>query len=138
VSSPILRRASDLLHPLLLLLALYLTVAGHDEPGGGFAGGLVAGASYALCALAHGVGEGRRRLPGSPLRLLASGLGAGVLAAAAPVAVGRPLLTALWLDVRLPAGLAVKAGTPYLFEAGVFLTVVGAVLTVVFGLMEEG
>lgn len=137
MSSPILRKASDLLHPLLLFFALYLVVAGHDEPGGGFAGGLVAGASYALCALAHGVREGRRRLPGAPLLLLGAGLGAGVLAAAAPTAVGRPVLTALWLDVRLPVGLTVEVGTPYLFEAGVFLTVSGAVLTVVFSLMEE-
>ena len=46
--------------PVLLVVSLYLLFAGHNQPGGGFAGGLVAGAAYALTLVAGGAGEVRR------------------------------------------------------------------------------
>ena len=134
--SRILRTTSEILHPVLLLFALHLVAAGHDQPGGGFAGGLVAAASYVLRSLAHGVDEGRRRLPASPRGLLGIGLGAALAAALLPLATGRPFFTALWAEIPVPWGGMLYVGTPYLFETGVLLVVSGVVLSVMYPLMR--
>ena len=55
VNSPIFRTAARLLMPLLLLFSVFLLLRGHNEPGGGFVGGLVAAAAFALYAIAFGV-----------------------------------------------------------------------------------
>jgi len=72
--SVILATAIRLLLPLMLLFSLFLLLRGHNEPGGGFVGGLVVAAAFALFTLAHGEKEGRRMLRVDPLRLVASGL----------------------------------------------------------------
>jgi multicomponent Na+:H+ antiporter subunit B len=117
--------------PLLLLFGLFLLVRGHNAPGGGFAGGLVVAAAYALHSFAFGVDAARRALLAHPSRLIATGLlfalGSGLL----PVALGKEFLTSLWLDSDL--GL----GTPLLFDLGVFLVVIGVVTTITFTLAEE-
>ena len=56
--------------PLLLLFAVFLLLRGHNEPGGGFVGGLVAAAAFALYAIAYGVERARRALLVKPLTLL--------------------------------------------------------------------
>lgn len=138
MNSRILRTASELLHPVLLLFALFLVASGHDEPGGGFSGGLVAAGGYVLYGVAHGVNAAAARLPVSPRSLVGLGVGTALAAGLLAVAAGRPFLTGLWLDAELPLGLTLKVGSPYLFEVGVLLTVTGAVLTVVYALLEEG
>jgi multicomponent Na+:H+ antiporter subunit A len=49
-TSPIFRTAARLLMPLLLLFAIFLLVRGHNQPGGGFVGGLVAAAACSVLA----------------------------------------------------------------------------------------
>ena len=62
MTSLILRTATRFLMPLLLLFALFLLFRGHNEPGGGFVGGLVVAAAFVLYAIAYGVDAGRRAL----------------------------------------------------------------------------
>jgi multisubunit Na+/H+ antiporter MnhB subunit len=132
VSSLILRTATRYLVPLLLLFAVFLLWRGHHEPGGGFVGGLVAATAFVLIALAEGPDAARDALRVRPSRLvpigLATSLGAGLLALVA----GRPFLTGLWAG---PGGVAL--GTPLLFDLGVFLTVMGVVLSILLALMED-
>ena len=73
LTSPIFRTAARLLMPLLLLFAVFLLLRGHNEPGGGFVGGLVAAAAFALYAIAYGVDRARRALLVKPLTLLGVG-----------------------------------------------------------------
>ncbi|HMN02746.1 MAG TPA: MnhB domain-containing protein, partial [Geobacter anodireducens] len=68
MQSLFLATAVRLLLPLLLLFSLFLLLRGHNEPGGGFVGGLVAAAAFALHALAHGVAAARRVLRVEPDR----------------------------------------------------------------------
>jgi multicomponent Na+:H+ antiporter subunit B len=126
--SIILRTATRFLQPLLLLFSFLLLMVGHNEPGGGFAGGLVASAAFLLHALAYGVDSARRELIVPPQVLIGLGLLVASGSAMAALAVGAPLLTGLWRG-----GL----GTPLLFDVGVYLVVVGAALMMVFALMEE-
>jgi multicomponent Na+:H+ antiporter subunit A len=131
LTSTIFRAAARLLMPLLLLFSVFLLLRGHNEPGGGFVGGLVASAAFALYAIAFGVQRARQALLVRPLTLLGTGLlialGSGVPAAFR----GRPFLTAQW--TLEPVAL----GTPILFDIGVFLVVTGVVLMMIFSLAEE-
>lgn len=135
MTSTILRTATRLLMPLLLLFAVFLLLRGHNQPGGGFVGGLVVAASFVLYSIAFGVDAGRRALLVSPATLLGAGLLVALISGLPAVIAGRPFLTALWTEVRLGPN-TVAVGTPLLFDVGVFLAVIGVVLTIVFTLAE--
>ena len=62
MTSLILRTTARYLMPLLLIFSVFLFWRGHNQPGGGFAGGLVAAASFALLSIAYGALEARRVL----------------------------------------------------------------------------
>ncbi len=134
----ILRTASVYLTPLLLLFSVFLLVRGHNEPGGGFAGGLVAAAAFVLLSISSSVPLARRTLRLDPRTLVGGGLllmlASGLVA---PLLTGQPYLSALWWQLPLPAGGTVSLGTPLLFDIGVYLAVAGTVLVIVFALEEE-
>jgi multisubunit Na+/H+ antiporter MnhB subunit len=121
--------------PLLLVFALFLLLRGHNEPGGGFVGGLVVSASFVLYAIAFSVEAGRRALLVSPRVLLGSGLLVAVMSGMPGVIAGRPFMSSVWTTVEL-GSTRVDLGTPLLFDIGVFLAVVGVVLTIVFTLID--
>ena len=133
--SLILTTATRYLLPLLLLFSFFLLLRGHNEPGGGFVGGLVAAAAFALYAIAEDVQSTRQILKVEPRVLI----GAGVLTAAAsgalPLFTGKPFLTALGFKQPLP--VLGKVGTPLLFDVGVYLLVLGVTLKIIFSLVEE-
>ena len=131
MTSQILRAAVRILMPLLLLFAIFLLARGHNEPGGGFAGGLVAAAAFALYAIAYGVDRARRALLVEPLTLLGAGLLIALASGLPAVLLGQPFLTAQ--GVLEP----VAVGTPLVFDVGVFLVVAGVVVMMVFNLAEE-
>jgi multisubunit Na+/H+ antiporter MnhB subunit len=116
-------------------LSVFLLVAGHNEPGGGFVGGLVASAAFTLHSIAFGVAAARQSLRWDPRTITGIGLCVALAAVwAGPLAGGAPL-TGLWM--RAPGQLAPTLGTPLLFDTGVYLIVTGATLSAIFGLSEE-
>jgi multicomponent Na+:H+ antiporter subunit B len=121
--------------PLLLLFALFLLLRGHNEPGGGFVGGLVVAAAFVLHVIAYGVAASRRALLVEPSTLLGAGLLVAVGSGVPAVVLGLPFMTAVWTTVGVGAA-AVDVGTPLVFDVGVFLAVIGVVLTIVFTLSE--
>jgi multicomponent Na+:H+ antiporter subunit B len=130
MSSQILRAAVRVLMPLLLLFALFLLLRGHNQPGGGFVGGLVVAAAFALHAMAFGVAAARRALLVEPSTLLGVGLLVALFSGLPAVFLGQPFLTGVWIT----AGITI--GTPLLFDIGVFLVVIGVVVTMTFTLAE--
>jgi multicomponent Na+:H+ antiporter subunit B len=133
--SLILATAVQLLLPLLLLLSLFLLFRGHNEPGGGFVGGLAAAAGFALHALASGVTAARRLIRVHPRTLITAGLLTGLGSGFAGLLAGRPFMTGLWVDLKIP--VFGKIGTPVLFDIGVYLVVVGVMTLIIFSFMEE-
>lgn len=133
--SLILSVAARYLMPLLLIFSFFLLIRGHNEIGGGFAGGLVASSALILYAIANSPAALRRLLPFSPLSLVASGLLVALIAGALALFAGRPFLTGLWL--RQPLPILGKVGTPVLFDTGVYLVVVGIVIWILLSLAEE-
>jgi len=137
MNSIILRTAIRFLMPLLILFSWFLLVRGHNQSGGGFAGGLVAAAAFALYSLSYNANEARRVLKISPAVLIASGLLVAVLSGLIGLLAGQPFLTGLWTYVTIPGFGALEVGTPVLFDIGVYLLVFGITITLVFSL-EEG
>lgn len=135
MKSLILRTATRFLMPLLLLFAVFLLLRGHNEPGGGFVGGLVVAAAFVLYAIAYGVDAGRRALLVDPSTLLSAGLLVALVSAIPGVLLGRPFLSAVWTEVGIEPTV-LDVGTPLVFDVGVFLTVIGVVLTIVFTLAD--
>jgi multisubunit Na+/H+ antiporter MnhB subunit len=135
VISSILQTATRLLMPLLLVFALFLLLRGHNAPGGGFVAGLVVAAAFVLHSMAYGVAASRRALLVPPPRLLPIGLSVALISAVPAAVLGRPFMTGVWTTLGAgPGGVAV--GTPLLFDIGVFLAVIGVVLTIVFTLVD--
>ncbi len=135
MTSLILRTATRFLMPLLLLFAAFLLLRGHNEPGGGFVGGLVVAAAFVLYAIAYGVDASRRALLVEPSALLGAGLLVALGSGIPAVLVGQPFLTAMWTRIGSDAA-AFDVGTPLIFDVGVFLAVIGVVLTIVFTLAQ--
>jgi multicomponent Na+:H+ antiporter subunit B len=121
--------------PLLFLFAIFLLLRGHNEPGGGFVGGLVAAAAFALYAMTFGV-PAARHLQGWPPRLyLATGLGLAVVAGLLGAIAGGSFLKGTWTSLSLPA--IGKLGTPLLFDVGVCLVVIGMATMIVYELADS-
>jgi multicomponent Na+:H+ antiporter subunit B len=135
MSSVILRSAARVIEPLLVFYALYLLVAGHNEPGGGFVGGLVGAAALTLHAIAFDVASARRTLRLDPRTVAGIGLLLALAAAWLGPIAGKPPMTGLW--THAPGRTVLELGTPVLFDAGILLVVVGATASAIFSLSEE-
>lgn len=129
----ILSVAARLLMPLQLLFSVFLLLRGHDEPGGGFIAGLVASGGFALYLFAYGIRATRTMLRVAPQDLIGMGLFLSVVSALPALWHGQPFLTAQWWTIPV---LGFKFSTPLLFDIGVYLIVLGSVLTTVVALME--
>ncbi len=136
MSSLILRTATRSLVALLLLFSIFLLLRGHNEPGGGFIGGLVAAAAFALYAIAYDPASARRMLQVDPHALIGAGLLLAAGSGAWPLLLGQPYLTGGWASLDLPGIGTVDLGTSILFDSGVFLVVLGMTLMVILTLAE--
>lgn len=112
------------LSPFLLMIAVFLLLRGHNEPGGGFAGGLVAACALALILLAYGKEDMRAALRFDPKSIAGVGLLLAVVSGIPALLLSKPFLKAIWLEFPTPVGTA-ALGTPLLFDIGVFLIVIG-------------
>ncbi len=136
MKSVILAALSRLIFGLLLLFSVFLLLRGHNLPGGGFVGGLVAAGAFVLQALAEGFAESRRRLRLPARVIMGIGLLVAITSGILGTFYGYPFLTGIWTTEPLP--LLGKLGTPLMFDLGVYLTVLGVTCQVVFSLSEEG
>ena len=137
MSSLILRAGTRALAPLLLLLALFLLWRGHNEPGGGFIAGLVAACAGALQGIAFGPAAARRMLIIPPVGVAGIGLAVALGSAIPSALAGLPPFAALWAKIDLGDGAYIPLGTPLMFDIGVFLVVLGAVLALIAALEHE-
>lgn len=137
MNSLILQTGSRFLYTLLLLFSIFLLLRGHDQPGGGFIGGLVAASAFALYAIAYDAESARRVLRVSPQKLIGIGLFVAMMSGLFSLLRGYPFLTGLWGDLRLSGEGFLKVGTPFLFDLGVYLVVIGFALLIILSLAEE-
>jgi multicomponent Na+:H+ antiporter subunit B len=134
--APIFELAVRGLYPVMLLASLWLLLRGHNAPGGGFVGGLVAVSASAAWAIAFGADAARRRMPLGPAHLAAAGVLLALTSGLPGVLAGQPYLTHLWWFV--PLGFAeLPLSTVIAFDLGVYACVWGAVGGYCLGLIGE-
>jgi multicomponent Na+:H+ antiporter subunit B len=133
--SIILRTVAKVMLPLLLLLSLFMLVRGHNLPGGGFIGGLLAASGIILQMVAFGPDKARTIIPISYLNLAAVGVIFAASWGLLGLLTGQPYMTAFWIKQPVP-GIG-KIGTPFLFDIGVYLTVIGVTTQLALVLAEE-
>lgn len=132
MNSLILRTATKILVSLMLLFSIFIMLRGHNEPGGGFVGGLIASTAFGLYAVAYGPQAVRSALYFDPRKIAMAGLGLGLIAGIIGIVVKGVFLTGTWTKI---GGIAI--GTPVLFDLGVYFVVVGAVMTLILAMEEE-
>ncbi len=121
----------------IIIVSLYLLFAGHNLPGGGFAGGLVAGMALVMRYVAGGRYELGAAAPTDAGRLLGAGMSIAVACAIIPLFFGAPPLTSAFFEIEVPMLGHLEFVTSTIFDVGVYLVVIGLVLDVLRSLGAE-
>jgi multicomponent Na+:H+ antiporter subunit B len=138
MKSIILRAATRYLVAVLLVFSVYMLLRGHNEPGGGFIGGLIGATGFVLYALGCGTVEARESLRLRPQTIAMAGLGVALAAGLAAALFGDALFTGQWLFLGATEDdYGIPLSTVLVFDVGVYLVVLGSVLTLVFAMEEE-
>ncbi len=132
----IFRVTAPYLTALMLLFSLFVLLRGHNEPGGGFIGGLIASSAIAVYGMACGVDAVRRALHFHPIAYAAFGLLMSIVAGLMPLFGGAQFMTGLWAFVSV-AGAELALSTTLIFDLGVFLVIVGAISAIALSLEER-
>ncbi|MES0882939.1 Na(+)/H(+) antiporter subunit B [Roseibium sp. SCP14] len=132
----IFRTIAPYLAALMVLFSIFVLLRGHNEPGGGFIGGLIAASALAIFGIACGVASVRRAIVFHPMSISGFGLFIGALAGTLSFFQNQPFMTSQWLifdlfDVEIPLS------TPLVFDIGVYLVVVGAISSIALSLEER-
>jgi multicomponent Na+:H+ antiporter subunit A len=117
-----------LIFHLVMMASVWLLFAGHNQPGGGFVGGLLAGAAITLRYIAGGMDEVRSRTRFRPWTVLGAGLLVAAVTAVSPLALGGSVLDVAYRSVDVGPFGKLGLSSALAFDAGVYLTVVGMVL----------
>jgi multicomponent Na+:H+ antiporter subunit B len=130
--SLILRTLTPVIVLVMLVFSLFVTLRGHNAPGGGFIGGLLAASAIALYALAFGVEAARRQIRLHPLAIAGLGLALSALSGLVSAPLGLPYMTGVWANLGF-----IDVATVMSFDLGVYFVVLGAFSSILLAL-EEG
>ena len=133
----ILRTVAPILTSLMVIYSIIELLSGHNHPGGGFIGGLIAASAFALYGIACGVGPVRRALYFHPISISAFGMFLAALSGVPSLVKEVPYLTGLWWFPEIAKGIELPLSTPLLFDIGVWLVVVGSLVCIALALEEK-
>lgn len=119
-----------LLYPSIIVLSLYFLFSGHNQPGGGFVGGLTAAAAISLRYVSGGVSAVRRSFRLEPWTVLGGGLAVSVGTAIFPMLLGGSILEHGTFKAHPPLLGEIKATSALPFDIGVYFIVIGLVLMI--------
>ena len=132
----IIRTVAPYLASLMILFSIFVLLRGHNEPGGGFIGGLIAASALAIYGIAFGVSPVRRAIRFHPMALSGFGLFLAAIAGILSLFSGVPFLTGLWIYPSI-FGVDLALSTPMLFDIGVYFVVFGAITSTALALEER-
>ncbi|TYC65298.1 Na(+)/H(+) antiporter subunit B [Stappia sp. BW2] len=132
----IFRTIAPYLSALMVLFSIFVLLRGHNEPGGGFIGGLIAASALAIFGIACGVASVRRAIVFHPMGVSGFGLFLSALAGLPSIFKAQAFMTSQWLEVHV-FGVEVALSTPLFFDIGVYLVVVGAIGSIALALEER-
>lgn len=127
------RTVAPLLVMIMLVFAIYICLRGHNEPGGGFVGGLIAASAIGILGMAQGPRRARRALKFDPMALAGAGVALSALSGFASAFSAAPYMTGLWSTLDL-GETEISLSTPMLFDIGVFLAVFGTISGIILAL----
>lgn len=127
----------QLVFHVVVLVSLFVLFVGHNQPGGGFVGGLLFSAAVALRYVTGGIEEVRSLFRFKPWTILGTGLLLAATVAVIPLFAGGSIVENAYRSVELPVFGKVGLGSALLFDLGVYLVVVGVVLMVLEAFGEE-
>lgn len=134
--SLILRTSATPILVMAVLYSLYILLRGHNSPGGGFIGGLIAGVGILFFAISRGRHDALRQLRVAPTTLCGTGVLLALASGVPALIMGRGYLTHQWLFIPLGDG-HLPIGTALLFDVGVYLTVLGTVCAIFLNLIRR-
>jgi len=132
----IFRTIAPYLSALMVLFSIFVLLRGHNEPGGGFIGGLIAASALAIFGIACGVASVRRAIVFHPMGIAGFGLFIGALAGILSFFKAQPFMTSQWWYVKM-FGVEIPLSSPLIFDIGVYLVVVGAIGSIALALEER-
>ncbi len=128
--SLLLEVATRLVFHLIVIFSLYVLFVGHDEPGGGFAAGLITGIALVLRYLAGGRHELAEAAPIDAGAVMGLGLVVSAAMAIAGMVAGDAAFASAILTAHVPLIGEVSFVTSTIFDIGVYLVVVGVVMEI--------
>lgn len=132
----ILEKIVSLFMRVMVIFSIYLLLRGHNNPGGGFIGGIIASTGFIFYAIIFGTDSLQRVIKIKPQSFIGIGLLLVLIAALLPTFFATEMLTGLWIKADVPVLGTLHAGTPLLFDTGVYAVVIGVILTIVISIME--
>jgi multicomponent Na+:H+ antiporter subunit B len=132
----IFRTITPWLAALMVMFSIFVTLRGHNEPGGGFIGGLIAASAFALLGIANGVSAVRRAIIFHPMAIAGFGLFFAALTGLLAHAAGHPFFTGMWIFPEV-FGVTLALSTPMFFDIGVYFVVVGSITSIALALEED-
>ena len=120
----------------MLVFSVFVLLRGHNEPGGGFIGGLIAVSALAIYGIAYGVSAVRRAIRFHPLAIAGFGLLIATLSGFLSLFVGAPFMTGLWIYPSF-FGVELALATVISFDIGVYFVVLGAISSIALALEER-
>jgi len=130
----IMATLTQILLPLALLVAVFILLRGHNQPGGGFIAGLIAAVALIVQYLANGAHWTHQRLPSDSHPLIAWGLAIATVTGLGSWWFGAPFLTSTYGHLNWPIVGEFELASAMAFDLGVFLVVVGATLMILLNL----
>ncbi|MBD1382586.1 Na(+)/H(+) antiporter subunit B [Metabacillus arenae] len=127
----ILQTVTKIVLFIIVLFSIYLFFAGHNTPGGGFVGGLMASGAIVLLLLAFDVKTVLNILPINYINLAGVGLFIAVGFGAGSFLVGEPFLSHAFDYFELPLLGKTELTTATIFDLGVYLVVIGVTMTII-------
>ncbi|MBN2349997.1 MAG: hypothetical protein JXJ22_14250 [Bacteroidales bacterium] len=137
MNSIILQIASRYLKVLLWSFAVLALLRGHNYPGGGFIGGLLASLSVVFTSLSYSPQKIKNNLRIQPEHYIAFGLLFVLLSVLPGLSGEKFLMEGEWISLYLPLVLTIKLGSPLLFDTGIFFGVIGVVTHFFFTLSTK-
>ena len=136
MNSLIFRTIAPLLVAVMLVFSVFVLLRGHNEPGGGFIGGLIAVSALAIFGIANGIAAVRQALWFHPMAISAFGLFIACIAGLLSVLFAVPFMTGLWIYPSV-LGVEIPLSSVMLFDTGVYLVVVGSITSIALALEAE-
>lgn len=132
----IFRAFAPFIAALMVVFSIFILLRGHNEPGGGFIGGLIAASAFAIYGIANGVPPVRRAIYFHPLTIAGFGLLLSAFSGLPSLFMGVPYLTAIWVYPVI-GNVEIALSTPLFFDIGVYFVVVGSITGIALSLEER-